>query len=411
MAHRRLHATEHLTAGVDPIQLATNAQEGLASATHVTAIEANTAHKNTMSGNPHQVTLEEARSQNNVLSGDIDLGGNSITNAATPTAGSELVNKDYVDGLVAGISWQAPVKNFYDPTTSLPTSPTTGDRYIASADGNGWTEDYVYEYNGSTWDATTPTEGMTVWVEDLDARYTYNGTDWVKISELTNHNDLANIQGGAAGSYYHLTQAQHNEITSFFNTTDLTGAQAETLSDGSDASTLHHHDGRYFQESEHVNASTGGADAAKPIVLNVSGLVDSSMIDESSIDHTSIANIGTNSHAAIDSHIADGTIHFLEGDIDHGSISGLSDNDHPQYLLRDGSNAMTGDLDMGGNDITNCGNFTSTGNFTIPVYRQTSEPALAADDNVAIFVDTSDSNAVYLVFRESSGNQVSVELA
>lgn len=40
---------------------------------------------------------------------------------------------------------------------------------------------------------------------------------------------------------------------------------------------------------------------------------------------------------------------------DHGSLTGLADNDHPQYLLRDGSNAMTADLNMGGFTLTNIG--------------------------------------------------------
>jgi len=36
---------------------------------------------------------------------------------------------------------------------------------------------------------------------------------------------------------------------------------------------------------------------------------------EASIDHTAIANIGTNAHSAIDTHIADTTLHFEESDI------------------------------------------------------------------------------------------------
>jgi len=41
---------------------------------------------------------------------------------------------------------------------------------------------------------------------------------------------------------------------------------------------------------------------------------------------------------------------------DHGSIAGLSDDDHTQYLLVDGTRAMTGALDMGTFAITNVGN-------------------------------------------------------
>jgi len=55
--------------------------------------------------------------------------------------------------------------------------------------------------------------------------------------------------------------------------------------------------------------------------------------DTDTTDHTALSNIGTNTHAQIDTHIADGTTHFTEGSIDHGSIAGLSDDDHPQYAL------------------------------------------------------------------------------
>jgi len=40
---------------------------------------------------------------------------------------------------------------------------------------------------------------------------------------------------------------------------------------------------------------------------------------------------------------------------DHGGLTGLGDDDHPQYILVDGSRAFTGDLNAGGNDLTNVG--------------------------------------------------------
>lgn len=38
---------------------------------------------------------------------------------------------------------------------------------------------------------------------------------------------------------------------------------------------------------------------------------------------------------------------------DHGNLLGLTNDDHPQYLLVNGSRTMANDLDMGGNDINN----------------------------------------------------------
>ena len=46
------------------------------------------------------------------------------------------------------------------------------------------------------------------------------------------------------------------------------------------------------------------------------------------------------------------------GTLDHGAaLTGLADDDHTQYLLATGTRAMTGDLDMGGNDVYNVRNY------------------------------------------------------
>ena len=41
---------------------------------------------------------------------------------------------------------------------------------------------------------------------------------------------------------------------------------------------------------------------------------------------------------------------------DHGNLTGLNDDDHPQYLLINGTRAMVGNLNMGGQAVTNVGN-------------------------------------------------------
>lgn len=65
-----------------------------------------------------------------------------------------------------------------------------------------------------------------------------------------------------------------------------------------------------YLTSEFLNTSAGVADAGKPIVLNASGLIDSSMVDASSFDH--------------------------------GGLSGLGDDDHTIYTLATGARDFTG---------------------------------------------------------------------
>lgn len=49
------------------------------------------------------------------------------------------------------------------------------------------------------------------------------------------------------------------------------------------------------------------------------------------------------------------------GIIAHGALSGLSNDDHPQYVLANGSRSLTGALSLGGNSITNLAAATALG--------------------------------------------------
>jgi hypothetical protein len=62
-------------------------------------------------------------------------------------------------------------------------------------------------------------------------------------------------------------------------------------------------------------------------------------------------------------------------------------------------------------DTDASGNLNVTGELKIKTYVQASEPILTGDHYLAIWVDSDDSNATYLVFRLGSGLQKSVELA
>jgi hypothetical protein len=55
---------------------------------------------------------------------------------------------------------------------------TIGDRYIALVTAHGWTADYVYEWNGSSWDEYIPSPGDVIYIEDIGADYTFSSGGW-----------------------------------------------------------------------------------------------------------------------------------------------------------------------------------------------------------------------------------------
>lgn len=242
----------------------------------------------------------------------------------TPTALNHLTTKQYVDEVTTSLDWQNSVIDIV-PVASGTT--TSGNRYIASATGGGWTEDYIYEYNGSSWDETVPNEGFASWVEVQDALYVYNGTEWVQFGSTITHNNLSGLQGGTSDQYYHLTSAEESGLTG-----------------GGDTS-LHIHDGRYYTETEvdvffntlsgtyapisHTHISTEITDfneAAQDAVGNIMSGAGSVSVDYNDGSNT-ITVSGTTA-----------------GEIEHHDLSGLGDDDHTQYSLVDGTRAFTGEV-------------------------------------------------------------------
>ncbi|RLC37091.1 hypothetical protein DRH29_03005, partial [candidate division Kazan bacterium] len=100
----------------------------------------------------------------------------------------------------------------------------------------------------------------------------------------------------------------------------------------------------------HLNISDIGVNTHAQIDTHISD--NTIHFTEGSISHLNIQDIGTNTHAQIDSHISDSSIHFTEASIDHGSISGLGDDDHTQYLLANGTRALSADWNAGSHKIT-----------------------------------------------------------
>ena len=75
--------------------------------------------------------------------------------------------------------------------------------------------------------------------------------------------------------------------------TGLGGAAEKDVGTGSGdvAQGNHTHDGRYYQESEFLNASAGAGDAGKPVKLDAAGHIDSTMINDGDISFVDLDDL------------------------------------------------------------------------------------------------------------------------
>jgi hypothetical protein len=158
----------------------------------------------------------------------------------------------------------------------------------------------------------TPTEGNLFWDSDDDALYMYDGVEWITIATSsginTDHGALTGLNDD--DHVHYLNETRHDALpadnphsVTFTQAvtadggTDISAAEAETLTDGSNADALHAHD------TSHTHA------------------------------HSEITSVGTDDHHA-KSHIHDGI--DGSGTVEHHDLTGLSDDDHDQYVLIDG---------------------------------------------------------------------------
>lgn len=133
-----------------------------------------------------------------------------------------------------------------------------------------------------------------------------------------------------------------------------------------------------FEESDHIDSFTGNA--GEPVITNASGYLDASLIDESTLDH--------------------------------GSLGGLLDDDHTQYILVAGTRAFTGNQDMGGNLLTGLGAPVSANDATRKAYVDAVAQGLRPKGNVRVAttgnVDLSSAPASIDGVTLSSGDRVLV---
>lgn len=187
-----------------------------------------------------------------------------------------IVNLDALD--------QAATHYFYKPTTGW-----SALRYHKDL---GYFELSTDE--GSTWNRIT--------TEDID-------------SDTSAHGSLTGLGDDDHTQYHNDTRGDAR----YYTETELDAGQL---------------DNRYYTEAEHISTSAGAGDAGKPIKLDAAGHVDVTMINDPDISHLNIANIGSKSHATLDTEVGANTTHSTGAGSDHANVatntthSGLTNDPH-----------------------------------------------------------------------------------
>jgi hypothetical protein len=146
----------------------------------------------------------------------------------------------------------------YSNATSAFITDITGDNLSALADATitSIAAGELLEWSGSAWVNQTLAE---LGLSETSHTHTQDPTN-AEIEDLAGGLFSGNTETGITATYQAadntLDLVVDSEITTFFGATDLTGAQAETLSDGSDADSLHTHGA--IQTDEEVSDVVGG---------------------------------------------------------------------------------------------------------------------------------------------------------
>ncbi len=131
---------------------------------------------NRISDGTNTVTASEAKTHINDAAKHRAI--NDSGTAATDLWSAQKI-KNEIELARRGIEYQDSIKD--KDLSTPPTTPAVKDRYIVKATATGaWIgkENNIVEWNGSSWSFYAPSEGWTLYVDDEDKQYSFNGTSW-----------------------------------------------------------------------------------------------------------------------------------------------------------------------------------------------------------------------------------------
>ena len=308
-------------------------------------------------------------------------------------------------GSIADLGWLAPV---ISRSQNPPNFPNEGDRYIiddrmvATGDWSGQ-EGKIAVYISSTWTFIIPGQGNHCWVTSEKVICKYNNTSWTRlIGRDIPPQTLMTSFSKVDVQLVHDNSHTLNVLSSRNFTSPATGGlQSITLMGLSYAT---------WQEGLYIEIKDGTTVLDSATIDN--HLLPNAFNQEFTVPFSGRAVINgsyvyTIAISAVNPAHAEDYLIYTDSVNDELYLRlGL---DGIQDFIVNGE--MKQNLNMAGNGITNLGgNLDIPGEISVKVYSQDDEPTLTADNRMAIWIDTNDSNRVYLLFRRGTGDQVAVEL-
>jgi len=209
-------------------------------------------------------TIIEAVTSNGTTINDVLILDGTVTLGFDPTDDLHSTTKQYVDNLIDGLKWKeealAGTTGNIDLSTggltpsNLDTgiTPLSDESRVFVHNQTDATENGIYNAHPGSWtrstDANTGAELVTA-VLFVNTGDTHGNRSFVctnsSITEWTtditfilrssgmNHNDLANKQGGTSSEYYHITSAEHTELTQWLDDVVLSNGGSIDIGSGS----------------------------------------------------------------------------------------------------------------------------------------------------------------------------------
>lgn len=338
-----------------------------------------------------------------------------------------------------------------------PGSPAVGHRYIVATGGTGaWSghDTEIPEWTGATWAFTVPDDGCTTFVEDENLYYTFDGAAWnplvatptlhasthetggtdeINVASLSGQ--LADLQlpvdhthqsaGSGVGSKLDhgnaLTSASraHDDHSGYPWLLGRTGGQ--TLYGSTQATEdliLYSNSVDSLPKVSLLGASAFRVEAATSILMDLGDAAGANLFSirdntpavvfsvNSNGEVVTYANITMQAGMTVDG--VDISVHAADVDAHHPQLHAASHSgSDPVYVetLRTTEAASYKVIRPAGT------NALAWVDAQLKAYSQAAEPTLPTDDDIAVWVDTDDSNRTWLVYRRGTGDQVKVELA